>query len=148
MKVVNKQITAAFLSFILPGSGHLYLKKTKKSISLFVMDVVIVFTLLFSESLIMKWLMGMIFFAVMIPAVVETFLLAQGKEGKGLSDSTFYIVFMLLTTGLGALPLLWQSSFSKPAKILWTIAVPLLAIAFFFLIYFFRGPIESFLKGI
>jgi hypothetical protein len=47
-------------------------------------------------------------------------------------DSKAYIIVMLLTTGINALPLLWQSAnFSRHAKMLWTIAVPLLAVLFF-----------------
>lgn len=81
-------------------------------------------------------------------SVVETYIYFHQNGSKGLSDSKIYIAFMLLTAGFGALPLLWQSNFSKRAKVIWTFMVPALAVVFFTVLYVFRDVLEQLLAGI
>ena len=122
---------AALLSLI-PGLGHWYLGKSKKALALACVDAAIVLGLLFSHSIIILFSAGMIYLITASQAGFESYRTAKtGKEILHL-DSKRYVVLMLLFTGFGALPLLWQSTrFPRQAKIAWTIAVPILAVLYF-----------------
>ena len=72
-----------------------------------------------------------VYLMVMVPAVIETYVLAQGGVSR-FSESKPYIVLLLLVTGFSALPLLWQSrAFSKRIKIVWSFVVPVFAVLWF-----------------
>ena len=123
-------LLAASLSLV-PGLGHLVLGKRGKALALFVVDFGMIVSVYFLNSRIGALLVGIVYFMAMVPAVIETYTLAQGGLSR-FSESKFYIVALLLVTGFPALPLLWQSRvFSKRMKILWSIAVPALAILYF-----------------
>ena len=123
-------LVAASLSLV-PGVGHWVVGKRGKAVGFFAIDLGIIGTLLFLRSPVAPLLASFVYFVAMIPAVLETYTLACGGASQ-FSESRPYIVVLLLVTGFSALPLLWQSrSFSKRAKIAWSVAVFVLAILFF-----------------
>ena len=133
----------------IPGLSHLYLGDKKKAVSLLIIDTGILLTLIFSKSLLMKVLMLGIYTITFLPACIETYQIA--KYGKRLlnTNSQWYVILLLLTTGFSALPLLWQSdSFSKTGKIAWTIAVPTLAALFLFFLASQWNDIEQRLQNL
>jgi len=122
-------LLAASLSLV-PGVGHWVIGKRGKAAALFAVDLGIACSVFFLRSSISLVLTCLVYFLVMVPAVIETYTLARGGRSQ-LSESKPYIVLLLLATGFSALPLLWQShSFSKRIKIVWSIAVPVLAVLF------------------
>ncbi len=124
---------AASLSLV-PGVGHLVVGKRRKAAALFAVDVGIIFSIFFLKSIVGHFLAGVGYFMTMVPAVIETYGLAQGGVSQ-FSESKPYIVTLLLVTGFSALPLLWQSRvFSKRIKIAWSIVVPVLAVLYFSLL--------------
>lgn len=123
-------IFVASLSLI-PGVGHLALGKRGKAAALFVIDFGIICSAFFVKSLIGHLVTSFVYLMVMVPAVIETYALAHGEVSQ-FGKSKSYIVLLLLVTGFQALPLLWQSRvFSKRIKIVWSIAVLVLAILYF-----------------
>ena len=121
---------AASLSLV-PGVGHWVLGKRGKAAAFFAIDLGILGTLLFLRSPVAPLLAALVYFVAMVPAVLETYALARGGVSQ-FSESRPYIVLLLLWTGFSALPLLWQShSFSRRAKIAWSVAVSVLAVLFF-----------------
>ncbi|MBD3245961.1 MAG: hypothetical protein GF333_03025 [Candidatus Omnitrophica bacterium] len=134
---------------VVPGCAHLYLGRIRKALGLWVIDTGIILTVIFSDSYLMKLIMVNIYLFTFLPAGLETYSLARGKRSVVDTDSRWYTVTLLLTTGFSALPLLWQNrKFSRRAKILWTIAVPLLAGLFFFFLVTYWEMIEQFLRRI
>ncbi len=133
---------AAALS-LLPGAGHLYIGKMRKGAALLVIDTGILLAIFFSKSLAIALVMVFPYLILMIPAVVDTFCLARGGVNR-FGESRLYLIILLLTKGFWVLPLLWHShAFSKRAKIAWSIAVPLLALIYFSLIFFYgRAALE------
>jgi hypothetical protein len=123
-------LLAASLSLI-PGAGHWAAGKKGKAVAFFVIDLGMACAVFFLRSPTALFLICLVYFMVMVPAVIETYTLVQGGVSK-FSESKPYIVLLLLVTGFSALPLLWQSSvFSKRTKIVWSIAIPVLAILYF-----------------
>ncbi len=137
---------AATLSLI-PGLGQLYVGKTKKGAALLCIDSGMAASLYFFPSRITWVLIGVIYLSTAIPAGFEAYFFAKTGRASTILDSKIYIVLMLLTTGLMALPLLWQQTrFSRRAKILWTLVVLLLAVLFFGSLLRWGAKIEKFLK--
>ena len=123
-------LLAASLS-ILPGLGHLTLGKRGTAAALFFVDVGIIFSILFFKSVVEHLVTFFVYLIVAIPAVIESYVLAQGGVSR-FSQSKPYIVIMLLIKGFFALPLLWQShAFSNQVKIAWSIVVPALALLYY-----------------
>ena len=121
---------ALFYSVIIPGLGQLYLGERAKGWTFLCMGVGVVVSLIFSHTAIAFFLMGGIYLAVMIPAALDAFQTASGRPRTWAADTVPYVIVMLLMVGPFAIPLLWQSAkFSKMAKILWTIAVILIALS-------------------
>lgn len=121
---------AASLSLV-PGVGHWVVGKRGKAVAFFAIDLGIICTALFLKSSMVLLLTCFVYLMVMVPAVIETYVLAQGGVSR-FSESKPYIVLLLLVTGFSALPLLWQSHvFSRRIKIAWSIAVPVLAVLWF-----------------
>ena len=143
----NFQPVFALLLSLVPGLSHLYLNRYKKAAGLLLISAGIGVTLLTSGSLVMKFLVAIIYVATAIPAALETYQMARMHKYTAYTSHRWYIVLMLLSTGFSALPLLWQSHvFSKPAKISWTIAVPILAVLFFTVLARYWDRIDSFLE--
>lgn len=120
---------ALIYSIVAPGLGQLYLGERAKGWTLLCMSAGVVVSLIFSHTAIAWFLMGGIYLAVMIPAARDAFQTASGRSRIFMTDTVPYVIMMLLMIGPFAIPLLWQSArFSKTAKILWTIAVILIAL--------------------
>ncbi len=127
----KKPAVAAALSLI-PGLGQMYVGKTKKGVALLCIDAGLMVPLFFFPSRLTWVLAGGVYMMTMIPAGLESCLIAKTGHSSPIMNSKKYIVLLLLMTGINAVPLLWQNQqFSRRAKILWTIAVPLLAVLFF-----------------
>ena len=128
-------LIAATLSLI-PGLGQLYIGRIKKGAALLCIDAGLVVPLFLFPSRLTLIMMGGVYLFTMVPAALESYLIAKTGHTSSELNSKKYIVFILFTTGLTALPLLWQSArFSKRAKILWTATVFLLALLFFGALY-------------
>lgn len=148
MNKIKKPAVAVILSLI-PGLSHLYLGQVRKGLVLFVIDIGLGLTLIFSQSYLMKLIMINIYLFTFIPACFETYSYAKGKKSRISTDSRWYVTVLLITTGFNALPLLWQSSrLTKRFKIIWTILVPVLATTFVFILVKYWDNIEAFLRDI
>jgi len=146
---MKKNPLVAAILFPIPGLSHLYLGKKRKAILLFIIDIGIALALIFSDSYIVRILMLMIYAVTALPAALEAYQLSEHKKKTIDTDSRWYVTILLLTTGFSALPLLWNSpNFSKRAKIIWTAAVPVLAIIFFSLIVMHWETLEKLMAGI
>jgi len=62
---------------------------------------------------------------VWLPAIFEAYQQADGvPSNKLLSQKKGYVIFMLLTVGPAAVPMLWANlHFSRRAKIVWTVII-------------------------
>ena len=119
---------ASIYSVLVPGLGQLYLGERAKGWMLVCMAIGVIVGLIISHTPISCFLMGGIYLAVMIPAASDAFRTASGRPRVFMADTVPYVIVMLLMVGPFAVPLLWQSTkFSKMAKILWTVAVILIA---------------------
>ena len=129
MTTTRSPLLAATLSAILPGLGQVYNGDRAKGIAMLCMALGIGITIAISHSVWSAILMGVLYVAVWIPAVQDAYQVACHR-GPGLAgERLWYIVWMLLCVGPFALPLLWQSRrFSTRGKLLWTIAVILIAL--------------------
>ena len=131
----NKNVLLTLVLSVVPGLPHLYLGDRKKAAGLFVIDGALVLSVLYSRSCLMKALMGGIYFVTVVPACIETYQLSRYGKNTIDTDSRWYTVLLLLTTGFSALPLLWQNrNFSQSSKVAWSIAVPVLAAIFFYIL--------------
>lgn len=138
----------AILFSFLPGAGHFYTGRTAKGFAFSVVSLGLLLTVIFSKFYGFILLTALLYVITVISGAVENYAFAKGRESH-LSESTVYVVFLLLTTGFSALPLLWQSPcFSRKAKIAWTIAVPVLAVGFFTFLFFYGTEIERLLQDL
>jgi hypothetical protein len=141
--------TAIVFTGIVPGIGHLLLGKPKKAVGLFLVFAGLVTGFIFADWLLIKILIVLVYISVALPAWIEAYQISRYGENTVNIDARWYTVILLLFTGFSALPLLWQNNnFSKKSKILWSIAVPLLAIAFFSLLFMYRDFLESIIRRI
>lgn len=135
------------LSFV-PGLSFVYLGIWKKAVVLFIIDAGIALTFIFSGSYLAKLLALNIYLVTFMVPALESYQLARYGKKTVDSDARWYVTLLLLTTGFNALPLLWSSRmFSKKAKILWSIAVPLLAAVFVLLLVTYWQRADLFLRG-
>jgi hypothetical protein len=141
--------TTVVFTGLIPGTGHLLLGRPKKALGLFLVFAALVAGFLLSDWFLIKILMVMVYFSIAIPAWMEAYQIARYGRNKINTDARWYTVTLLLFTGFSALPLLWQNSnFSKKSKILWSLAVTLLAMAFFSALIAYRDFLETTIKGI
>ena len=123
-------LLVASLSFV-PGLGHWVLNKRGKAAAFFFIDLGMIATVIFWRSPLALLFTSLAYLMIMVPSAIEIYTIARGGVSQ-LSESRPYLVVLLLLTGFSALPLLWQShSFSKRAKVIWSIVVPALAILWF-----------------
>ena len=145
--MTNKNPFLAILLSLIPGLGHLYVGERKKSTGFLIVSTGIILTFIFSKSIIMRLLMLGIYLASMGPSALEVYQMARYGRNTFDTRAKGYVIFLLLTTGFTALPLLWQSDrFSRGGKIAWTIAVPVLAILFFTVLIQYWTPLENYLE--
>lgn len=121
-------VTAGVLSLLLPGLGQLYNGERAKGIALLCMTLGIGVSAALFRSLFTLILLGLIYIAVLIPAVRDAVQVAAGRSAAFTGNRPWYVIWMLCMVGPFALPLLWQSRLSRPAKLAWTIAVILVAV--------------------
>ena len=139
---------ALFYSVVFPGLGQLYLGERAKGGTLLCMGAGVVVSLIISHTVIAWFLMGGIYLAVMIPAALDAFQTASGRPRSFVSDTVPYVLLMLAMVGPFAIPLLWQSAkFSKTAKILWTVAVILVALLAIATMTFVASFLEQLMKS-
>lgn len=144
MNFSSLRVPFILLLSLIPGLGHLALKKYRKGISLLCMAAGALAILIFPAWIILKLVAGVIYLSLIINAGVDSYLLMAGKAE--IHSSKPYVTFLLLSCGFSALPMLWQSPrFCRAEKIGWTIAVPILAILFFGLLFVFGSRIEALL---
>lgn len=111
------------------------------------MDAGVAVSLLLSHTAIACFVMGGIYFAVMIPAVMDAFQTASGRPRTFTADTVPYVIVMLLMVGPFAIPLLWQSrKFSTSWKIVWTLVVILIALLGIAILTFAASSLEQFMK--
>ncbi|MBD3427057.1 MAG: hypothetical protein GF409_07515 [Candidatus Omnitrophica bacterium] len=121
----------------------------KRVIALFVIDAGIFLAFFLSGSYLMKLLAVNIYIFTFLAPFIESYQLAKYGKNTLSSDTRWYVVVLLLTTGFNALPLLWQSeSFSRKAKISWSVAVPVLAALFVTVLVRYWDMAEAFLRDI
>jgi len=136
-----------FYSLLLPGAGQLYLGERAKGWTLLCMDAGVAVSLIFSHTWIAWFLMGGIYLAIVGPAAIDAFQTASGRPRTFSGDSIPYVILMLLMVGPFALPLLWQSAkFSITAKVLWTVAVILIALLAIVTVTFSASFLDQFMK--
>lgn len=144
---LEKSSIVLILSF-LPGLSHFYLGRRKKAIVLFIIDLGVFSTLLFSQSYLMKLLMINVYIVTFLPVSLETYHLAKGSKSRINTDSRWYVTVLLITTGFNAIPLLWQNEkLTKRFKVIWTILVPVFAFTFFFILVSHWEKLEGYLRG-
>jgi hypothetical protein len=129
---VRKSPTAALmLSVIVPGSGQVFNRESKKGIMIFASCL--------GLGLLAYWLSGLnkvsIALALILlwsSAIVDAYKVAKASDQP--SDFYYrkpYVVVMLLLVGPLALPLLWQSpQFSRFARWVWTAIVAAAVVMF------------------
>ena len=144
---MKKRVVFVMLLAFIPGAGELYLGRVKKALFLLIIFTGIFLTFMFSGSYLVKVLMSGIYLVTAIPAGLESYQLARYGRHTIDTSARWYVVVLLLTTGFSALPLLWGSGrFSKRGKILWTIAVSVLAVLFFTLLARYWAASDAWLK--
>ncbi len=122
-------MVSSLLSLLLPGLGQLYNGDRAKGIAMLCMTLGIGISVAISHSLWSSILMGVLYVAVLIPAVQDAYHIACGNAPSFAGERMWYVVWMLLCVGPFALPLLWQSRrFSTRGKIAWTVGVILIAL--------------------
>lgn len=123
-------VVAAVLSAVVPGLGQLYNGERAKGLAMLVMTVGVAVSCVAFRSPATLVFMGLIYLAVLIPAALDAYRVAGGGASRFSGDAPWYVIGMLLAVGPFALPLLWTSfRFSRTAKIVWTLAVILVAVA-------------------
>lgn len=124
----RSSVIAGVLS-LLPGLGQLYNGERAKGMAMLCMTLGIGISAVLFRSPVTLMLMGLIYVAVLIPAVRDAAQVAAGRSATFTGERPWYVIWMLLMVGPFAFPLLWQSRrFSRPAKLVWTIAVILVAV--------------------
>ena len=127
--MLRTPFVATVLSALLPGLGQLYNGERAKGIAMLCMVGGMAISAVLFRSVMTAVLLGIIYVAVLIPAVRDAFRVAAGQPGTFTGNRPWYVVWMLLMVGPFALPLLWQSArFSRGAKLGWTVAVILIAV--------------------
>ena len=123
-------VLAYLLSLAVPGLGQLYCGDRPKGWSLLVMALGIGLIAWWSRSSHMTLIMmGIVYLLVAFQTAGDAARLAQGRASTSGTETTWYVIGMLFLAGPFAFPLLWQhQKFSRTAKILWTIAVTLIAV--------------------
>jgi len=129
---------AALLSLVVPGIGQLYNGDRTKALAVLLMVAGIAMGILMAtvgppafHSILTTLILGVAYLFIWGPTVVDAYQRASGHPATVLSgEKPWYVIFMLLTVGPMAIPLLWQSPrFSRTAKVVWSALILLLAIA-------------------
>lgn len=137
MPIQHPPLIALMLSALLPGLGQVYNGERAKGLVILCIDLGIAGGMALSTigpAALHSWLtvvmLGVAYVFIWIPSIIDAYQYAAGARKPLLSgERAWYVIFMLLTVGPAAIPLLWHSPrFSKGAKIGWTIGVILIAL--------------------
>jgi len=132
MNLNKRRAIIGSLFSVVPGCGHLYFRHWAKALSLFVIDAALLAGVFISNMPIIQVLMLIVYGVIVFSSISDMRVLSGLQPQNKFNDSQGYIAFLLLTTGVNALPLLWQSkAYGRLGKVVWTITVPALAIVFF-----------------
>ncbi|MBI2174870.1 MAG: hypothetical protein HYU33_06715 [Candidatus Omnitrophica bacterium] len=146
-------VLAALLSAIFPGLGQWYNGERIKAFAIGCMSIGTYVGILLAiigpkafHSLLTLVLLGIVYLAIWIPAVMDAYQRAAGVATTVFSSTSYwYVIVMLLTVGPMALPLLWQSHrFSKAAKISYSLIVIVVALCTIGLIVVLAPILEQF----
>jgi hypothetical protein len=136
MEPDKRRVWIGSLCSVIPGCGHVYFGQWSKGLSLLVIDAALLAGVFISHSFLIRGMMFIVYGVVLISSVADMQVLSGFKPPGKVNDSKGYIAFLLVTTGVNALPLLWQSkAYGRLGKVLWTFAVPVLAIVFIVAIF-------------
>lgn len=122
-----RQVIAAALSGLVPGAGQLFNREWAKGAAVLAMVAGMAASALMARSPATTALMGVLYLAVLVPAAMDAYQVAGGRPSRFTGGNRGYVIVMLLTIGPFALPLLWQSAFSRAAKWAWTLAIMVIA---------------------
>lgn len=138
MSARRHPLVAMLLSLVLPGLGQLANSERAKGIAVLCIDAGIALGIALAtigpaalRSKVAVLMLAVVYPFIWIPAVVDAYQQAAGLAKPLLSgQKSWYVILMLLTVGPGAIPLLWQSpQFSRSAKMIWTVAVIMIALS-------------------
>jgi hypothetical protein len=130
--VVKKKAWVAAVLSIMPGLGHLYAGQPRKAAALGFIDAAVIAGIFF-VPLRTAFVLAVMIYALTVPqAALESAAIIRTGRSDIRTSPKAYVVFLLLSTGFNALPMLWQDErFSKGSKIAWSAAVTVLALLFF-----------------
>ncbi|MCA9396693.1 MAG: hypothetical protein KC649_05940 [Candidatus Omnitrophica bacterium] len=142
----NKMIAMVFS--LVPGAAQIYLGRPKKGVGLLFIFAGICWVWIFSDSYLARLISIFLYGSVTIVPMIETYqILRYGKNTLD-SDAAWYVVFLLISNGFAALPMLWQSRrFSRASKTAWTVAVPVLAFLYIAFLIRYWPDLERFLRA-
>ena len=155
--MLRTPFVATVMSALLPGLGQLYNGERAKGIAMLSLTAGIWFWFVmaavgpsYARSQLSQVVLAVTYFFVWLPATTDAYrVAASGTSGLVTGSKSSYVIFMVVMTGIMALPLLWQSAtFSRSAKITWSVIGVLntfLALLFLALL----GPhVEQFLRDV
>ena len=147
-------LTAAGLSFVMPGLGHIYAGKRSQGTAYLCITAGIWagIGLALSGPPAMRSHMSAFLFMVLYPLVLFPAMIEASQAPKQhvsqspWSEKPWYIIVMMLCVGPPALPMLWASKqFSRSAKIIWAAAVLILFFSCIFVLLVIVPWIERWL---
>ncbi|OQA40136.1 MAG: TM2 domain protein [Candidatus Omnitrophica bacterium ADurb.Bin314] len=146
-RMMKNKWFAAFLSLAAPGAGQLYLGEKAKGITFLCITAGLWSAIATGRSWLNLLFLGPICLFVMVPSSIDAYQSASGKPRTFTGDSVLYVIFMLLTVGPFAVPLLWRSpKFSKTLKVLWTVFVVLMAFVIIYVLNQIASVMDAYLK--
>lgn len=148
MRLAHSRLATGLLSLAAPGLGQWVRGDRAKGFALLCITGLLWVVLARTPSVPKRALYGFVYLCVLIPSVQDAARPPGDARPTGL-DRPWYVIWMLLTIGPFALPLLWQSpAFSRRAKILWTLAVIIAALLCIAVVEFLGPIMEQALSGV
>ncbi|MBF0254020.1 MAG: hypothetical protein HQL11_02700 [Candidatus Omnitrophica bacterium] len=145
-KKKKNPITAVLLSLI-PGAAQIYLGRTKKAVGFLCIFAGICAVWIFSPWVLGKFIAFFLYLSIALVPMIEHYQIARSGVSALSTDARWYVVFLLLTNGFAALPLLWQSErFGRASKFAWSILVPLFAAVYLFVLVRYWNDLERLIR--
>jgi len=149
IKMSQKKMIWVVILSLIPGLSQLYLGMIKKSIFLLIISFGTILGFIYSYSYLMKLILLNIYLFTFLVTFLESYQIARYGRSIVDTESRWYVVTLLLITGFSAIPLLWHSrNFSRPEKIFWSIAVPVIAVLYFYFLIVYWNYLEGLLQKI